>query len=195
MRAIIVGAIGAAILVSQPASAAVTIDITQTIEGLAVVAIGSFDRSLANASSSYPAFGQSIMPAFGYVGVGEQGAVDSFSLVGPVGFGTGVRYVQIEDNIGLGVGLDSIAGFFFISSDYIDGTVFQSGGTAYGETLASAGLVEGTYQYAIGGESLTVTIGQGAPAVPEPAIWSFMIAGFGLVGGAMRRRVARVTYD
>ena len=32
-------------------------------------------------------------------------------------------------------------------------------------------------------------------AVPEPATWAMLIAGFGLVGGAMRRRpTARVTY-
>ena len=31
-------------------------------------------------------------------------------------------------------------------------------------------------------------------AVPEPASWAMMIAGFGLVGGMMRRRVARVSY-
>lgn len=28
--------------------------------------------------------------------------------------------------------------------------------------------------------------------VPEPATWSLLIAGFGLVGGAMRRRVAQL---
>jgi hypothetical protein len=28
-----------------------------------------------------------------------------------------------------------------------------------------------------------------AAAVPEPASWAMMISGFGLVGGAMRRRV------
>nr|WP_084192404.1 PEPxxWA-CTERM sorting domain-containing protein [Parasphingorhabdus marina] len=27
-----------------------------------------------------------------------------------------------------------------------------------------------------------------SPAVPEPATWAMMIGGFGLVGGAMRRR-------
>ena len=39
----------------------------------------------------------------------------------------------------------------------------------------------------------TATIGG---AVPEPAAWALMLAGFGLVGGAMRRRQAtvRVTY-
>jgi hypothetical protein len=34
----------------------------------------------------------------------------------------------------------------------------------------------------------------GTPAVPEPASWAMMIAGFGLVGGAMRRRLTRVSY-
>ena len=34
----------------------------------------------------------------------------------------------------------------------------------------------------------------GAPAVPEPATWAMMIAGFGLVGGAMRRRSTKVRF-
>ncbi|RYE79248.1 MAG: PEP-CTERM sorting domain-containing protein [Oxalobacteraceae bacterium] len=31
-------------------------------------------------------------------------------------------------------------------------------------------------------------------AVPEPASWAFMIGGFGLAGGMMRRRVSEVSY-
>lgn len=31
-------------------------------------------------------------------------------------------------------------------------------------------------------------VGQDTPAVPEPAAWAMMIAGFGMVGGAMRRQ-------
>ncbi len=34
---------------------------------------------------------------------------------------------------------------------------------------------------------LTVSVGA-AGAVPEPAMWAMMLAGFGLIGGAMRRR-------
>jgi hypothetical protein len=33
----------------------------------------------------------------------------------------------------------------------------------------------------------------GASAVPEPASWAMMISGFGLIGGAMRRRKSQVT--
>jgi hypothetical protein len=36
--------------------------------------------------------------------------------------------------------------------------------------------------------------GGGTGAVPEPATWAMMIAGFGLVGGAMRRRVSKVAF-
>lgn len=36
--------------------------------------------------------------------------------------------------------------------------------------------------------AFTLTGTVNAPAVPEPATWAMMIAGFGLVGGAMRRR-------
>jgi PEP-CTERM motif len=32
-------------------------------------------------------------------------------------------------------------------------------------------------------------------AVPEPGTWGLMLAGFGLVGGAMRRRINKVTYS
>jgi len=43
---------------------------------------------------------------------------------------------------------------------------------------------------------LTIGIGAVAPpsgAVPEPASWAMLIAGFGLIGGAMRRRRATLT--
>jgi hypothetical protein len=36
------------------------------------------------------------------------------------------------------------------------------------------------------------TIGVGIGSVPEPASWAMLIAGFGLIGGAMRRRRARL---
>jgi hypothetical protein len=38
---------------------------------------------------------------------------------------------------------------------------------------------------------LTVGVGDGATAVPEPASWAMLIAGFGLVGWTLRRRAVR----
>jgi hypothetical protein len=48
-------------------------------------------------------------------------------------------------------------------------------------TFAGAGQNDG-----FGFDDLTV--GQAAAAVPEPATWAMFIGGFGLIGGAMRRR-------
>ncbi len=42
-------------------------------------------------------------------------------------------------------------------------------------------------------EGWTLNLG-GDAGVPEPAAWTMMIAGFGLVGGAMRRRSTKVAY-
>ena len=38
------------------------------------------------------------------------------------------------------------------------------------------------------------TLAAGTPAVPEPATWAMMVAGFGLAGGALRRRRAQVAF-
>ena len=40
----------------------------------------------------------------------------------------------------------------------------------------------------------TITVGGGGAVVPEPATWAMMIGGFGLAGGALRRRRVSVTY-
>ena len=55
-----------------------------------------------------------------------------------------------------------------------------------------------TSAYSSGGAFFDSTSGRVSiveAAVPEPATWALMIAGFGLVGGAMRRRrIAKVSY-
>ena len=44
------------------------------------------------------------------------------------------------------------------------------------------------------GGSFTVKIQQLSSAVPEPATWAMMFAGFGIVGGTMRRRKTSVVF-
>ena len=44
----------------------------------------------------------------------------------------------------------------------------------------------------LGVDDLTITAGNAIPAVPEPATWAMMIAGFGLVGASLRRRSVRI---
>jgi len=42
--------------------------------------------------------------------------------------------------------------------------------------------------------SFSNTIAAAAPGVPEPASWAMMIAGFGMVGGALRARARKVQF-
>lgn len=65
----------------------------------------------------------------------------------------------------------------------------------YAFTPTEAGLVEGTTNFSINGFSRTVSfrgIGtESSGAVPEPASWMMMVAGFGVVGAAKRSRQRR----
>jgi PEP-CTERM motif len=60
---------------------------------------------------------------------------------------------------------------------------------SFGTVGTHSSQIFGSNQFA----TLTVT-DSNIGAVPEPASWALMIAGFGLVGSAMRRRVTKVAY-
>ncbi len=68
------------------------------------------------------------------------------------------------------------------------GTLNFAGATYF---IASSGSAIGN-DHSIFWDIGSVTVG-GAGGVPEPAAWAMMLAGFGLVGGAMRRRGTMVT--
>jgi hypothetical protein len=44
------------------------------------------------------------------------------------------------------------------------------------------------------GQVTSLQVIEDAPAVPEPASWAMMVGGFGLIGGAMRRRRVSVSF-
>ncbi len=77
----------------------------------------------------------------------------------------------------------------------------QSDGLTPSDFTLSGGLlsIDLRGSRAIQGNSFRLQLFEGPPpvaAIPEPASWALMIAGFGLVGGAIRRRrdMVRVTY-
>jgi hypothetical protein len=75
----------------------------------------------------------------------------------------------------------------FSSNAYVTGLSFGAGsgfGSGYVGYIDNVGVT-------VGGNT-TVTNFEVA-AVPEPASWAMMISGFGLVGGAMRRRTVSMT--
>ena len=74
---------------------------------------------------------------------------------------------------------------------YTSGDAIASSATFLFRTIDSLGLTRGDYTYTSTSDTITLHVGQAAPtasAVPEPASWALMIAGFGLAGAAMRRR-------
>jgi hypothetical protein len=83
------------------------------------------------------------------------------------------------------------------------GTYDRSVDRNFGFDLTFTGLTAGLHNFTInalvdGGivasSSQSINVLDLGGAVPEPASWAMMIAGFGLVGGAMRRRGERLAY-
>ena len=72
---------------------------------------------------------------------------------------------------------------------FLVGTAGYAGTTLAGGTLGF-GMWDGDFANNFGNLTVEYMVPGGDPAVPEPATWAFMIAGFGLVGAAMRRRRA-----
>jgi hypothetical protein len=62
--------------------------------------------------------------------------------------------------------------------------------TATGTSFAAAGLIAGSYAFRVGSNQVTINVGM-VPAVPEPASWAMMLAGFAMTGAAMRYRRRR----
>jgi Bacterial pre-peptidase C-terminal domain/PEP-CTERM motif len=88
--------------------------------------------------------------------------------------------------------LDSAGGFLAQDDDSGGGlnSLINYNITQTGNYFAAVrGFGNSVYNYRLTVTGLTPT-----GSVPEPAAWALMIAGFGLVGGAMRRRTAKVSY-
>ena len=122
-----------------------------------------------------------------------------------------------EDGWFVGVSYDSnnVYNFFRLGGAFGDADLLQGFATGGSSTGGSLQPSDGFQRYSIGfnlqnAGSATFYIGSNTPgnvgpildnvlvesssaAVPEPATWAMMIAGFGLVGGLMRRRTLALT--
>lgn len=100
------------------------------------------------------------------------------------------------------------------NNDWVSGIDFLSGGTDFGDagvvaqndpfathTLSFTALANGSFNFFVGTNSadlkgplldnVKISVSPANGAVPEPASWAMLIAGFGLVGGATRYRKQR----
>jgi len=98
---------------------------------------------------------------------------------GPVTFGPTQNYGAFADQTVIRFS----NGGNFIGLRAVTGT-----GTFYGFAYSTDNILNSIGFENVADTAITATTAAGA--VPEPASWALMIAGFGLVGGAMRRRAA-----
>jgi hypothetical protein len=93
-----------------------------------------------------------------------------------VGYVDGVAKISFSDTSGLGVFTSAIN---FLSDDFVTGG-----------REASSGFVDYVriYDTALTAAQVAKLPADGGGTVPEPAAWTLMIAGFGLVGVGLRRR-------
>jgi hypothetical protein len=189
----ILGAITLAMGVTAAAKAAVTVDIHGAGSNVVAITSGSLDLTgLTSLGLYYLQTG--IQASDGYVGTGAgsyQFPGDPITLqngysglTGPAAFGSGPF---IYANSGSGAAFALNGSFFgptyvFVPNGYVSGTALTSSATYLGQTIASLGLTVGSYVYTSGTDTVTVNIA----AVPEPAAWAMMLAGFGIIGGSIR---------
>jgi hypothetical protein len=127
---------------------------------------------LTTASSSTIKFGETAFAITGISGMLNGSAITGLS--GFLGsdnyyFTTGTSFVD-----GSGVGFTTAAG---------------TSASLYYQSTASSYRITTVSPFAT---AFVTATSSAVAAVPEPASWAMMIAGFGLVGGAMRRRSGQV---
>jgi hypothetical protein len=143
------------------------------------------------------------------VGFDSQAAVDYHYVVTPLttdGFGNPLTALQIGSVKGLATLGFGLAGTPGSANDIaaIQGAIWQvlHPGATFSSSNAAVNALIGSYVAlapTLKGNarfiaSVDANPAQGLliPGVPEPATWAFMIAGFGLVGAAARRRAPKL---
>lgn len=186
----------AAIAFAAPAAnAAVTINIVETASGVVATTTGSINTAgLLNVQpgTSNPAVRGS---AFFFTGKANITEIGYGYIFGPT-FGD-TYYSLPSSSTGTPFGFNLNNNLLFLASDYISGSALNATTTYQFSTLSSLELTVGSYLFNAGSNQITLNIGQAVAAVPEPATWAMMIAGFGMIGFAARRRqsiTSNVTY-
>ncbi|SNS40706.1 PEP-CTERM protein-sorting domain-containing protein [Sphingomonas laterariae] len=181
--------------------------------GLPIIAAFFGDVDTRGAGSALATFGTGTYAgraAFGatWDGVGYYDSatdkLNNFQIVltdrsdtGAGNFDIYLNYAQIQWETGNaddgqgGLGGFSASAGFNAGTGGQPGTFFEIPGSRTPGSFVDGGtapLINATNNGTPGQFLFTVRNGVVAPAVPEPATWAMMIAGFGLVGGAMRRR-------
>lgn len=187
----------AALAGSVAANADVVINVQQVGEDIHLSLGGSLDTFglvLANQAFVPPA---GIDPGAAFVRLG-MGSFDRYAgLSGPTFFG-GLAFSAAWPTEGTPFGVFGNQGYLYLPTGYVSGSPLSATGIIAQATLNGIIASAGTYVYTLpagNSDRITVQIG-GTPlsfpneggAVPEPASWAMLLAGFGLIGAIARRR-------
>ncbi|QJU57684.1 PEP-CTERM sorting domain-containing protein [Sphingomonas sp. AP4-R1] len=193
MKIAILAAATALALTSTAADAAVDIYVSQTSGGVLMQVIGTLDLTGLVSTGVQRTSGNTVRGrdnAFLFVGQAGQTIEGYTGFTGPSIFGS---QLNTSTSGGTGTAFGFNTGFtpmqIFLPLGFVSGGAVNSAATYTFLTIASMELIVGNYTYTSAADSISLHIGQAAPsAVPEPASWAMMVAGFGLLGAAMRRR-------
>lgn len=182
-----------ALLATAPAQAAYQIDIVQSGADVVATGFGSIDLSDLTPDGTY-SLSRAVRGNTAYIGFGPSGQVTGYAGInGPTAMGTGTGMFAISSSTGPAFALNGSSTFnnLFVPVGYVSGSnLGVSTATWASATLAGLGLTQGTYVWSWGSgqnaDTVTINIGS-AGAVPEPSTWAMLLAGFGIIGGVMRR--------
>lgn len=176
------------LIVSAEATAAVVVTVSQVGSDVVATTTGTLSLSGLQAGLSSTAV-NGVIPTSSYIFTGGSVNTRQFAgfggigAFGPSGFtarssGTGVSFYLDGDLTQSFIGLP----VSFVSGGSVAGTSTWSN-----TTLATLGLVAGTYVTQSSGDTITVVI-NATSAVPEPTAWAMLLVGFGAIGAALRRK-------
>ncbi len=182
-------------MLAGQADAAVTISIQQVGTDIVATASGTFDRTGTVFRGRSNGYGRNLAPSLQYIALGAFAPNTYYAASGLPWLNPAASSTIWSSTSGTTLFLNQNDGVFGIADSYVDGTQLSATATATGTSFADAGLIAGSYAFQVGTNQVTINVVP--PAVPEPASWAMMLAGFAMTGAAMRyrrrRTVATVT--
>jgi len=179
--------------VTNNIQAAVVVNVFETGGDVVFSGSGTLDVSGLTSQGSGNLFAGSDFGEEFFLGADPNGfaAVDFYGAIGevsaPAALFAGDRFIRPQLGTGprLGIAIEAFGGqvdpAVTVPAGYVSGTALSSTSTYSGQTIASLGLIPGSYTWSWSGDSLTLNI------VPVPAaVWLFGSA-LGLLGWRWRK--------
>ena len=174
-RNVMISTVAAVSMLAGAAHAAVAVCSVTDISPNAQACTGFFAGNLLSGS---PADIAAQTAALATLGFAWDGNLDNVEKIEGLGGSHTVDFAKL------------LTGISYVAFHYGNGTGGPGNATAFYRVDAGAGIDQFTLAYNASSNAYLYSTGPGGGGVPEPAVWSMMIMGFGLAGAAIRRRRA-----